>query len=72
MKELDIKTILLELLRDYKSRKFVLVLGFGVFVYVTCKDEILVSPIALYLIAGMVALYVLVEGIADIRDRSTK
>ena len=39
-----------ELLRDYKSRKFVLVSGFGVFVYITCRDDILVSPIALYTI----------------------
>ncbi len=58
-----------QMILDYKSRKFLLVVGFGALLVAGGYYEWAVAKEALYVLAGLVALYLIVEGVADIVSR---
>jgi len=65
----DIKTIILELVRDIKSRKFLLALA-GILLVVANKYfELGLTLWELVIAIAPAALFVIVEGIADILER---
>lgn len=65
----DFKSIVIELIRDVKSRKFLLVVGFGALVIYNHINAIGISVSELLMILGAVGGYLLVEGLADMMSR---
>lgn len=58
-----------QLLKDYKSRKFLLVCGFGVFIILDTLEKWYLNPMYITYLAGLIAFFILAEGIADIISR---
>lgn len=67
--DFNVKDIVLQFLRDAKSRKFLLVVGFGALLAAAKHYGWEFTSNHLYVLAGLVGLYILIEGIADIIDR---
>lgn len=64
-----LKDILLELLRDAKSRKFLLVVGYGALIVLNEVEGWNMKPVYFLYTLIAVGLFVTVEGIADIITR---
>lgn len=58
-----------ELVQDYKSRKFLLVCGFGVFIILDTLEKWYLNPMYITYFAGLIGFFILAEGIADIITR---
>jgi len=78
--DISLKNIIMEFLRDAKSRKFLLVVGF-LFITVANNTDVCLPALPcfgnfgiqdsqLLIATGMVALFIVIEGIGDIIARS--
>lgn len=65
---MDLKTIGLELLRDVKSRKFTLCLGYALLTYLNGVNEIGISSEDMGRILIAVCTFIIVEGLRDIAE----
>lgn len=68
MKE-DLLKMLLELIRDVKSRKFVISVGFTALVVCNSVYALELSIWELVVSVVPASLFIIVEGIADVRNR---
>lgn len=68
MKE-ELGKVIIELLRDAKSRKFISTLGFGGFVAANYHYGWGIPNEVMLMCFGVVAIYILIEGLADYKAR---
>lgn len=64
-----IQELVVELVRDYKSRKWLTILAYVALVVLNKQQGWGLEDLDLYLITGAVAIYVTYEGIADFKSR---
>ena len=69
MKE-QLGEIVIELLRNYKSRKFLLIVAYVAVLVLNRQQGWNMNELDLYLAGGAVGGFLLFEGIADIIDRN--
>ena len=62
-------TYIWQLLQDYKSRKFILVCGFAVLIVLDNIEGWNINPLYIKYYVNLSALFLVVEGIADIISR---
>lgn len=68
MKE-KIQEILLELIRDYKSRKWLTILFFCAIIILNKQQNWGMTQFDIYLISFAISIYVIIEGLADLIER---
>lgn len=69
---MDLKEIVLELVRDVKSRKFLLTVAFGFLVVYNELQGLGIDPFVLVLVALVVMTFIIQEGAADIEERKAR
>ena len=65
----SLKDTILQMLRDYKSRKFLLAIGVIAIIVYNRIENIGITSDELKLIALVAGVYILIEGVADIVGR---